>query len=82
LLEHCFSVLDDGFEDNIIEDPSKAWAFSFRNWQGDSGWRVVQAGVLFGAGAEFVTGPDRALHCHRLSGSWLVHCNRSNSFDP
>jgi GT2 family glycosyltransferase len=38
-----------------------------RKWHGGFGWRVFQAGVLVGAGARTVIGPNRALHRRRFS---------------
>jgi GT2 family glycosyltransferase len=38
-----------------------------RKWHGDVGWRVFQTGVLFGAGARAIIGPNRAQHRDRFS---------------
>jgi len=37
-----------------------------RKWHGVLGWRVFQAGVLVGAGARTLMGPNRALHRRRF----------------
>jgi len=37
-----------------------------RKWHGALGWRVFQTGVLVGAGARTVIGPNRALHRRRF----------------
>jgi GT2 family glycosyltransferase len=38
-----------------------------RKWHGDFGWWIFRAGVLFGAGARAVIGPNRSLHRGRFS---------------